>query len=157
MMPLLSMEASALIRRKLWLLLIILVVLPAVRAEVSLPVVFSDGMLLQRDLPIHVWGRSAPAEKITATFHGETRSAVADDLGRWRLYLSPVSAGGPYELSVSGSNSIVIHNVLVGDVWVASGQSNMEFKMRELDNPQAEIAAAEVPAHTHHAHQACLF
>ncbi len=145
MMPLLSMEASALIRRKLWLFLIALVVLPVVRAEVSLPVVFSDGMLLQRDLPIHVWGRSAPAEKISATFRGETRAAVADDLGRWQLYLPPASAGGPYELTVSGSNQIVIHNVLVGDVWVASGQSNMEFKMRELDNPQAEIAAAKFP------------
>ena len=55
------------------------------------------------------------------------------------------AAGGPYELTVSGSNQIVIHNVLVGDVWVASGQSNMEFKMRELDNPQAEIAAAKFP------------
>ena len=145
MMPLLSMEASALIRRKVWLFLIALVVLPVVRAEVSLPVVFSDGMLLQRDLPIHVWGRSAPAENVSATFRGETRAAVADDLGRWQLYLPPAAAGGPYELTISGSNRIVIHNVLVGDVWVASGQSNMEFKMRELDNPQAEIAAAKFP------------
>ena len=145
MMPLLSMEASALIRLKVWLFLIALVVLPVVRAEVSLPVVFSDGMLLQRDLPIHVWGRSAPAENVSATFRGETRAAVADDLGRWQLYLPPAAAGGPYELTISGSNRIVIHNVLVGDVWIASGQSNMEFKMRELDNPQAEIAAAKFP------------
>ncbi len=145
MMPLLSMEAAALTRRNLWLFLMALVVLPLVRAEVSLPVVFSDGMLLQRDLPIHVWGRSAAAENVSVTFRGETRSAVADELGRWQLYLSPVAAGGPYELTVSGSNRMVIHDVLVGDVWVASGQSNMEFKMRELDNSQAEIAAAKFP------------
>jgi sialate O-acetylesterase len=144
MMPFLSKEASALIR-KVWLFVIMLAVFPLAQAEVLLPVVFSDGMLLQRDLPIHVWGRSAPAEKIAATFRGETRAAVADDLGRWQLYLSPVAAGGPYDLTVSGSNQIVVHNVLVGDVWVASGQSNMEFKMRQLDNPQAEITAAKYP------------
>ncbi len=133
------------IRRNLLLFLTMLCVLPVVWADVSLPVLFSDGMLLQRDLPVHVWGRSAPAEKVSVTFHGETRSAVADELGRWQLYLAPVAAGGPYDVTVSGSNQIVIHNVLVGDVWVASGQSNMEFKMRLLDNPQAEIAAAKFP------------
>ena len=134
-------------RRNLWLFLTMLCVLPLARAraEVSLPVLFSNGMLLQRDLPIHVWGRSAPAEKVSVTFRGETKSDVADDLGRWQLYLSPVAPGGPYEITVSGSNQIVIHNVLVGDVWVASGQSNMEFKMRQLDNPQAEIVAAKFP------------
>jgi sialate O-acetylesterase len=134
-----------LIRRYLWLFLTMLCVLPVAHAEVSLPVLFSDGMLVQRDLPIHVWGRSAAAEKVSVTFRGETRSAVADELGRWQLYLPPVAAGGPYDLAVSGSNQIVIHNILVGDVWVASGQSNMEFKMRQLDNPQAEIAAAKFP------------
>jgi sialate O-acetylesterase len=132
-------------RRNLWLFLTVLFVLPFARADVSLPVLFSDGMLLQRDLPIHVWGHSGPAERVSATFRGETRSAVADDLGRWQLYLPPVAAGGPYDLTVSGSNQIVIHNVLMGDVWVASGQSNMEFKMRQLDNPQPEIAAAKFP------------
>ena len=133
------------IRHKLWLCLIALTFVPFLQAEVSLPVVFSDGMLLQRDVPIHVWGRSVAAENVTVAFRGETRSTVADELGRWQLYLSPVSAGGPYELAVSGSNRIVIHNVLVGDVWIASGQSNMEFKVRELENPQTEIAAAKFP------------
>jgi sialate O-acetylesterase len=145
MMRVLSKEAWELNRCGLWLLLALFWIVPVAQAEVSLPVLFSDGMLLQRDLPIHVWGRSAPDEKISVTFRGETRSVVADDLGRWQLYLSPVAAGGPYELTVSGSNHVVIHNVLMGDVWVASGQSNMEFKMRQLDNPHAEIAAAKFP------------
>src|SRR6478672_9769666 len=106
MMPLLPKEAPALTRRNLWLFLIVLFSIGLAQAEVSLPVVFSDGMLLQRDLPIHVWGHSGPAEKVSVTCHGESRSTVADELGRWGIYLSPVGVGGPYELSVQGTNRI---------------------------------------------------
>jgi sialate O-acetylesterase len=102
-------------------------------------------MVLQRNLPIHIWGKAAPAENVTVTFRTETRSAMADDLGRWEVFLSPVAAGGPFELAVRGTNAIILHNVLMGDVWVASGQSNMEFRMRELDNAPAEIAVAKFP------------
>jgi sialate O-acetylesterase len=114
-------------------------------AQISLPSLFSDGMVLQRDLPIHVWGKAAPAENVSVTFRSETKVTAADELGRWEIYLSPAVAGGPYELTVRGSNLISVKNVLVGDVWVASGQSNMEFPMRLLADAQAQIAAAKSP------------
>jgi sialate O-acetylesterase len=117
----------------------------AARAEVSVPNLFSDGMVLQRRMPIHVWGKAAPQEKVSVTFRGETKSATTDALGHWDVYLSPANAGGPYELTVSGANTITIRDVLVGDVWIASGQSNMEFPLRRANNGEAEVAAANFP------------
>jgi sialate O-acetylesterase len=115
-------------------------------AEVSLPSVFSDGMVLQRNLPIHVWGKASPGELVTVAFRGETKAGATDSLGHWDVYMSPNKEGGPYELAVQSNNRIVIHDVLVGDVWLASGQSNMEFPMRQLDNAEAEISQAQYPA-----------
>jgi sialate O-acetylesterase len=114
-------------------------------AEVTLPALLSDHMVVQRGLPVHVWGMATPAETVLATFRGETQSAIADDLGRWSLYFSPGGAGGPFQLTVKGTNVITLSDVLVGDVWVASGQSNMEFPMTELTNAQTEIATAKYP------------
>jgi sialate O-acetylesterase len=114
-------------------------------AKVALPSLFSDGMVLQRDMPIHVWGKAEPDEKVTVAFRGETKSAVTDSLGYWNVDLSPGKEGGPFELSVRGANEITIRDVLVGDVWIASGQSNMEFAMRQLERADAEIGAANVP------------
>jgi sialate O-acetylesterase len=116
-----------------------------VQAEVTLPALLADHMVVQRGLPLHVWGMAAPQEAVSVTFRGETKSGAADDLGRWSLYLSPGEAGGPFPLIVKAANTITVDDVLVGDVWVASGQSNMEFPMTELVNPQAEIAAARFP------------
>ena len=115
------------------------------RAEVSLPALFSDGMVLQRQMPVHVWGKGTPGERVSVSFHGEAKSSSTDPLGYWHISLSPTNAGGPYDLVVRGRNEIVIHDVLVGDVWIASGQSNMEFSMRQVDNADAEIAAANFP------------
>ena len=114
-------------------------------AEVTLPTVLADHMVVQRGLPVHVWGMASPQEAVTVTFRGETRSATADDLGRWSVYLSPGEAGGPFPMLVKGTNTLTLNDVLVGDVWVASGQSNMEFPMTELNNAAAEIAAAQYP------------
>jgi sialate O-acetylesterase len=88
---------------------------------------------------------AAAQENVSATFRGETKSTIADTLGRWSLYLSPGEAGGPFQLEIKGTNTITLNDVLVGDVWVASGQSNMEFPMHELANPAPEIAAAQYP------------
>jgi sialate O-acetylesterase len=88
---------------------------------------------------------AARGEKIAVTFRGETQSTTADELGRWRLYLSPGEAGGPFPMVVKGSNTIELNDVLVGDVWVASGQSNMEFPLTGLVNSEKEIAAAQFP------------
>ncbi|HSM77961.1 MAG TPA: sialate O-acetylesterase [Bryobacteraceae bacterium] len=111
-------------------------------AEVSLPALFADHMVIQRDLPVHVWGRAGDGEAVSVEFQGNSRNTQADDLGFWSVYLPPVAAGGPYELTVKGTNAITVHDVLVGDVWIASGQSNMEFALQDANNAQAEIAAA---------------
>lgn len=114
-------------------------------ADVTLPSLLADHMVVQRGLPVHLWGMADPHEDIAVTFRGETKSTAADELGRWSLYLSPGEAGGPFQMSVKGTNTIILNDVLVGDVWVASGQSNMEFPMKELSNANAEIAAAHYP------------
>lgn len=114
-------------------------------ADVSLPALLADHMVIQRDLPVHVWGMATPQESVSVTFRGETKAAIADDLCRWSLYLSPGEAGGPFQLSIKATNTIVLNDILVGDVWVASGQSNMEFVMTRVANAQVEIAAAQYP------------
>ncbi|HYM77968.1 MAG TPA: sialate O-acetylesterase [Candidatus Dormibacteraeota bacterium] len=115
------------------------------RAQVTLPSLLADHMVVQRGLPVHVWGMAAQHESISVTFRDETKSSSADDLGRWSLYLSPGEAGGPFQMVVKATNTIQLNDVLVGDVWVASGQSNMEFPMKALNNADAEIAAAKFP------------
>jgi sialate O-acetylesterase len=114
-------------------------------ADVTLPSLLADHMVVQRGLPVHLWGMAAPAESVAVTFRGETKSTNADELGRWSLYLSPGEAGGPFQMTVKAANTLTLNDVLVGDVWVASGQSNMEFPMKELTNADAEIAAAQYP------------
>jgi sialate O-acetylesterase len=114
-------------------------------ADVTVPAVLGDHMVVQRGLPVHVWGMAAPHEAVSVAFRGETKAGTADDDGRWSIYLSPGEAGGPFELSIKAANAIVLHDILVGDVWVASGQSNMEFPMTGLVNAQTEIAAAQYP------------
>jgi len=115
-------------------------------AEVKLPAILQDGMVLQRDIPIHLWGMAAPNESVTAEFRGEKKSITADDLGRWSLYLSPGTTGGPFELTITASNTIRMRDVLVGDVWIASGQSNMEWPTIQLaDHGAKELAQADFP------------
>jgi sialate O-acetylesterase len=114
-------------------------------ANVTLPALLADHMVVQRGLPVHVWGMAAPHESVTVTFRGETKSGTADDLGRWSISLSPGEAGGPFPLTITATNTITLNDVLVGDVWVASGQSNMEFPMTGLNKAQDEIAAANFP------------
>ncbi len=119
-------------------------------AEVRLPSIFADHMVVQRNLPVHVWGAATPDETVSVTFRGESQSATTDSLGRWSVYLKPGKAGGPFSMEVRGTNTITLEDVLVGDVWVASGQSNMEFPMAEgmnrgVNNEKAEIAAANYP------------
>jgi len=117
---------------------------------VKLPGLLSSHMVLQRDRPIHVWGWSDPGEKITVELHGVSRAAVGSDLGTWSVYLPPERAGGPYRLTVSAKNEIILEDVLIGDVWFASGQSNMEMPLKgfpgaPLKDSELEIAHAEQP------------
>jgi sialate O-acetylesterase len=113
------------------------------QADVRLPKVFSDHMVLQRDISAPVWGWADPGETITVKVADQTVTATADPAGKWRVKLSPIKAGGPYELVVTGkTNNTVVTDVLVGDVWICAGQSNMEFGMGSADNAGAAIAAA---------------
>ncbi|MFP5229296.1 MAG: sialate O-acetylesterase [Acidobacteriota bacterium] len=102
-------------------------------------------MVIQRGQPVHVWGSASPQEEVTVTFRGVERSSVADPLGRWSVVLPPGGAGGPFVLSVHGTNNITLADILVGDVWVASGQSNMGFAVKEGRNAQQELADASLP------------
>lgn len=94
-------------------------------AEVTLPKVISSHMVLQRDMAVPIWGRADAGEKVKVTFRGQSKEAMADEAGRWKIHLDPVSAGGPDTLTVAGSNTITLEDILVGEVWVGSGQSNM--------------------------------
>src|SRR5580693_4409299 len=123
-------------------------------AEVRLPHLLSDHAVLQREAPIHIWGDADPGEAVTVYFHDQTRMATADDLGKWSLWLMPEKAGGPYSLTATGSAGgagTTASDILVGDVWLASGQSNMEMPLSgfpnsaELKNGADEIAHATLP------------
>jgi sialate O-acetylesterase len=116
-----------------------------VYAEVVLPAVLTDHMVIQRGLPVHIWGKAAPGEAVSVMFRGNTRTATADSIGLWSVYLPPVPAGGPHEITVKGANTITLRDVLAGDVWIASGQSNMEMALKSVDSAPAEIAAANFP------------
>ena len=136
------------LRITLLLLLSALAWLPCA-AEVRLPNVLSDHAVLQRDRPIHLWGMATPGAHLVTRFHGQSATTNADDLGRWSLYLQPEAAGGPFQLSITGDGpEKILSDLLVGDVWFASGQSNMEMPMSgfppsaHLKDADAEIAAA---------------
>jgi sialate O-acetylesterase len=99
------------------------------RSEVTLPHVLSSHMVLQRGKPIHLWGWADAGEQVKATLRDTSASTKADRLGRWSLYLPEEKAGGPYQVTIAGTNTIVLDDVLIGDVWFASGQSNMQLPL----------------------------
>ena len=117
----------------------------ALHADVRLPNLISSGMMLQRDVPARIWGQADPGEEVTVRFRDQSAAAKADELGRWSVHLKPSAAGGPFEMRIQGRNSIVLNDVLVGDVWVASGQSNMEWEVERSRDAAKEIAAANYP------------
>ncbi len=105
--------------------------LSAVYGNVRLPHLFGDHMVLQRDQNLHFWGWADPGEEVTIFFAGQAESVFADSHGQWSLQLDPVSAGGPHTLTVTGKNKIELKDILIGDVWIASGQSNMQWQIRQ--------------------------
>ena len=117
-------------------------------AEVSLPHIFGDNMVLQRDIPVPIWGWAAAGEEVTVTLQdtSHTVQTTADAKGYWQVKLSAMSAGGPYTLHIAASNNTIeLTNVMFGEVWVCSGQSNMEWPVRASKDSEAEIAAADYP------------
>ena len=112
--------------------------------QVRLPKLVSDGMVLQRDANVKIWGWAAAGEKIKVTFLSSTYNTTADKQGDWNILLPKLKAGGPHDMQIVATNSITIRNILIGDVWVCSGQSNMEMSMMSLRAKYPEdIAAAE--------------
>ena len=119
-------------------------------ADVRLPSVFSDHMVLQRGKPVPVWGWAEKGEKVTVSFAGQKKEATAGDDGRWEVRLDALDASGEgRELGVAGTNEVKIADVLVGEVWVCSGQSNMVWTVSRARDPQLEIPAANWPAIRH--------
>ena len=124
---------------------------PTLLAEVRLPKIISDHAVLQREAPIHIWGWADAGETVTVTLHQQHVDATADPLGKFSVYLQPEKAGGPFDLTVKGSNTVTASDLLIGDVWFASGQSNMELPLNGfpgsavLKNGPQEIAAANHP------------
>src|SRR5690606_24271939 len=135
-------------RRTLYIL-ILLFSSTTLLAQVKLPQIFGDHMVLQRDQPIAIWGRSSPGEQVTVQFNKQTRKARADKNGKWKVTLNPVPAGGPYVLTVRGKNTITFSDVLVGEVWICSGQSNMAWTVQRSMDAKQEIAEANYPRIRH--------
>jgi sialate O-acetylesterase len=126
-------------------LLLALTTVNVVQADVKLPAVISDNMVLERDMKLPIWGTADPGESVTVTLGEQTATATADNDGRWSVKLASRAAGGPLEMTVKGKNSLTIKNILVGEVWICSGQSNMEWTVASSNNPKEEIAAANYP------------
>ncbi len=135
---------------RLVLAFLIFALAAAGRADVTLAPLFADGAVLQRDKPLPVFGLATPDEKVTVEFAGQRREATTGRDGRWLVMLDalPASAQGR-ELTVRGANAITIRDVLVGEVWLCSGQSNMAFAVSRATNGAAEVAAAKYPLIRH--------
>lgn len=123
-----------------------LILLPrGVEAEPRLPHLFTDHMVLQEDVSIPVWGWADPEERITVILGPHTREATATTAGRWEVLLPAMHAGGPFTLSVRGKKIVEVKDVLLGEVWIASGQSNMAYALSGATGAAEEIPAANYP------------
>lgn len=116
-------------------------------AQVRLPQLISDGMVLQRNTKLNLWGWALPGEKIIIKFNHQTVKTTADAAGNWKTVLKPMPAGGPYTMEISASNHITLNDVMIGDVWFCSGQSNMVLNMERVKEKYPnDIATANYPA-----------
>src|SRR5215207_2648387 len=125
--------------------LLLFVLAGMARADVRVPSVIGNNMVLQQGRKVRVWGWAEPGERVTVSFRGEKADATADARGRWEVFVGPHKAGGPFELTVAGRNTLTFKNVLVGEVWVCSGQSNMEWSLANAQDGAREAAAADYP------------
>ncbi|HKQ75697.1 MAG TPA: sialate O-acetylesterase [Blastocatellia bacterium] len=116
----------------------------AVYADIKLPSIISEGMVLQQGINVPLWGWADEGESVAIEFQGQKFTTMAKG-GKWMVRLKPLKAGGPFTLSLSGKNRIEFKNVLVGEVWICGGQSNMGWRLNQSDNADAEIASAKYP------------
>ena len=140
------------IRKRLLALAVVTLFGGVARADVTPAALFSDHMVVQQGMPVPVWGRATPGERVTVTLDGQSQSAEAGADGKWILRLAPLPPmAGATQMTIAGRNTITIHDVLVGEVWLGSGQSNMEFSVSKRVKPFAGVAneAAEIAAADH--------
>ena len=120
-------------------------------ADVKLPALIGDNMVLQQGRQAAIWGTADAGEQVMVTLGEQKETATADSDGKWKVELGPIKKGGPLEMTVAGKNTLNVHNVLVGEVWVCSGQSNMEMPVSShggfggVKNAEQEVAAANYP------------
>lgn len=127
--------------------IIVCIVSTSISAVIKLPNVIGNGMVLQRDKSVPIWGWSEKGEKITVKFSGQEKSAIASKDGKWMVKLDPLSATADVQEMVisSPSETITIKNILVGEVWICSGQSNMDWPLRLTNNAEEDIPMADYP------------
>jgi sialate O-acetylesterase len=128
-------------------LTLIMACVAAARADIRLPAIIGDHMVLQRGIKTSLWGWADPGEEVrlSVSWHRMERRATADADGNWMFSLKTPPGGGPYEITLAGKNTITLNNVMAGEVWVCSGQSNMEWPLHSSNNAEQEIAAADHP------------
>ncbi|MEE6188212.1 hypothetical protein PIECOFPK_00683 [Mycovorax composti] len=115
-------------------------------SQIKLPQLVRDSMILQRNAKVNIWGWASPGEKVTVNFKGKKYTTKAGGDGKWKVQLQPQPAGGPYTMTLSGKNKITLNHILIGDVWLACGQSNMEHQVRLHEVLYArEVATANYP------------
>ena len=129
--------------RKSFLLLLALAGFCVADAKIVLPQMFQSGMVLQRGKPIPIWGKADPKEQVVIRWQKKQYTTVADDQGRWRIDLPKTKAGGPYTLVVDNQE---LTDVLVGDVWLCSGQSNIDVTIEALDANDQVLFTKHIPA-----------
>ncbi len=119
----------------------------AALADIKLPAVISDNMVLQGNKKVSIWGWAKPGEEVmvSVSWHRMRWAVTAGDNGKWMFKMNSPKAGGPYEMTISGKNTITLKNIMVGEVWVCSGQSNMQWSVKQSANAEQEIAAADYP------------
>lgn len=120
-----------------------------VAAELKLPSIIGENMVLQRDKKLPIWGWDTPGTEVHVSIGDQKVAAVADENGRWLAHLKPMKAAESLQMTIKGSNEMVLSNVAVGEVWLCSGQSNMEWTVNSSNNPKEEIAAANYPLIRH--------
>ncbi|MHC4147876.1 MAG: sialate O-acetylesterase [Planctomycetota bacterium] len=119
-------------------------VLP-VSADVKLPHIIGSHMVLQRDMPVPIWGWADPSEQVTVILAGNRATTAADHKGNWMVRLPALEAPGPHKMTVTANNTIELTDILVGEVWLCSGQSNMAMVVKDIRDGEAEVAAANYP------------
>ena len=129
----------------MYLCLLMLVVLSPLTAEITLPGIIDDNMVLQRNTKLKVWGWADAGEKIAVSFAGQTVNTTTAVDGSWKTTLLPVKAGGPYDMTITGKNTLVLKNILVGEVWLCSGQSNMQMTLGSTLRGKETLVNADLP------------